>query len=128
MSTTNVIMKLPTGAKVALQPYSAGKKHGHAVVHPDTGKWSGFGVVAPAAAAHLPAFVEIDGTRVDLVSDESKAGKPRVTAHNAPLPDGRRAIVRMVDEGDGYWNYVVEVNPPAPGGKGRQVTNTSLFS
>jgi hypothetical protein len=128
---------LPTGQKIELRSFSAkGKqpgakgKSGHALLHPDTNKYNGFGVVAPAAAAHLPTFVTIDGLRVELTQDTSNAGHPRVKAPaSTTLADGRRVVCRMVDNEDGTWNYVLEVLPPGKtGGGARRPASASIFA
>lgn len=110
MST--ITISLPTGAKAELRSVTAGKKGTFHALCAKDGSWNGFGIVTDALAANLPKFVEINGNRIDLVSDTSRTGMPRVKAHNAPLSGdlaGKVAIVRLVDLGDGLWNYVVEV-------------------
>lgn len=131
MTNNNITVKLPTGAKAPLQPFSAGKKAGHALLNPDNGKWNGFGITSDAMAHHLPEFVEIDGERVDLVSDSSKAGNPRRKApHNTTLADGRRVVCRIVDlQVDNTWHYTIEVLPAREATKfGPKKTRTSVFS
>ena len=133
-------LKLPTGAKASLEPYEAkgkGKgKKGHALLDTRTGGFNGFGVTTVAMAKHLPAFVEIDGTRVQLLEGKNPKGKPRVMAQNAPLPNGLVAVVRIVDlqttddEGTALWNYVVEVGPAPkkPEGFGKPKVAPNPFS
>ncbi len=119
--SNNIEVKFPNGIKVELQPYTAGKKKGHALLNPDTGTFNGFGVIYDAACKTLPEWVEVNGSRVDLTKSISKSGHPRVGQHGKVIPEGRTTI-RLVDFQDGTWNYVMEVSPPS-----RRKATTTIF-